>query len=473
MKDQTTAIILILLLVGAFLYLQAEPQPLGITVDYYNKGKKVSGLFAAYIKYDQIRINIHASNAEALKISNIQLVDASPPIFKENMPIISLETLEPGEKNKLILSSNLINTDSFVLMSQPVVFWVKISGKDEYDNTIYEESSMSLTFVDKVSPIEFKQIASNTDYNDGGDIMVMLSGTRWVAFDNSAKDIVLTTNSGGDWNIILADTTDTMYKHYVNPNNPDYITFFSHNTGGKAFYSEDAGGSWTEITMQGDGDTNYQSFSITDSGRIYCIQNDGGVGEIWYTDNGGTGWTQVTGHQTFTPNSYAAIATPKDDIIVYGSGNTGPDCGYSLNGGSSWTEAGRGPWITHAFYIDSNNYLISVGNNGNNAGVHIVKWKGTTISSSSTSRWGGSVPDDSNTVLMFDGSDFIYDEAKTKSTYKYDSDGNLYIISGRGKRLHYHGVSDTSGEGRILIKWQQWYTPGDPSCEQHELWTTT
>jgi len=318
--------------------------------------------------------------------------------------------------------------------------------------------------------IWLKQIASNSDYNDANDIMLMLSSTKYIAFDDSAKDIVQTINSGGDWTIKLANTTDILNKYYVNPNNPNYIIFFSDTFTEKVWYSEDAGNSWSELTLQGDGDQDKQVFSITDTGRIYTLQSDGGIGEIWYTDNGGTDWTQVTGHQAIDISSSVQIGTPKNEIIAYmGWNGVTTKAGYSLDNGSSWiedTDNTEGK-IYYALYIDSDNYVLAIASGGADGGVHIVKWKGTVISSSSTVNWARV-----KKIFQFDTNFLIWERYITASSSgaieKYDSSGRYYMCPGGFTTIRtmiYHGQSDISSENRICT------SPVFESTEQREMYS--
>ncbi len=318
-----------------------------------------------------------------------------------------------------------------------------------------------------------KRNASNTDFNDANDIMVMLSGTRWIAFDDSAKILYLTTDSGDNWVSKQAGIADTLDKFYVNPNNPDYITFFSITATEEAYFSENAGLTWTAITPQGDADQDFISYSIADSGRLYVIQNDGNSGEIWYSDDGGTGWTQVTGFQAHEPNATAIIASPKDDIIVYASSDgSNTFGGFTINGGGAWTEhtvvTASTPELVYAFYIDSNNYLLSskLSAGVNTIGVSIVQWQGVNIFTGATNDWYNSVRD----VFLFTSIDFVYTQRHATlptTMFRYDDNGDLFQVPGGfvNDNKYYLGASDTEGEDRIHKSLPV------SSTEQHELWT--
>jgi hypothetical protein len=136
-------IFILLILILPKLQIQKEAEPLSIVVEYYKDGQKVSGFFSAFIVYDQVRFNIYASNVGGTPLSNIQLVGASPKIFKDNLPLKSYETLAVGEKNKLIFSTALINIDYFLLMTQPVNFWAEVSADGATENS---ETTFQLTF---------------------------------------------------------------------------------------------------------------------------------------------------------------------------------------------------------------------------------------------------------------------------------------------------------------------------------------
>ena len=56
-------IFVLLILILPKIQLQQElDEPLSIKVEYFKNGQKVSGLFSAFVVYDQVRFSIYASN---------------------------------------------------------------------------------------------------------------------------------------------------------------------------------------------------------------------------------------------------------------------------------------------------------------------------------------------------------------------------------------------------------------------------
>jgi len=118
-----------------------EEGPVMVEVQYFKEGVEVTGLFGAYIEYDQVRFNIFATS-EGSTLSGIELVDASPLIFKEALPTTSFATLEPFEKNKLIFTSDFVDAIALSNLPQPVDFWLEVSAPGSAN----EETTFSLTF---------------------------------------------------------------------------------------------------------------------------------------------------------------------------------------------------------------------------------------------------------------------------------------------------------------------------------------
>lgn len=127
-----------------------RPKPLGIVIEHYSNGKKVGRLLSAFVKYDQIRINIYASNKGNIDIVNFSVVSAEPEIFYNSLPKFSNITLRPGDTNRLIFTTDLMNVTDLLELPQPINFYVKIKAADRGGNTEYKETNLSYEFVESL-----------------------------------------------------------------------------------------------------------------------------------------------------------------------------------------------------------------------------------------------------------------------------------------------------------------------------------
>jgi len=217
-------------------------EPFSITTDYYKDGRKVSGLFSTFIQYDQIRLNLHASNDGQLKISDIKLVSATPEIFNNSLPKISFETLEVGEKNKLVFTSNFIDANTLASLPQPVVFWAKISGKDEFGTTYTEETTFSLSFI--------QEVGGGTIFSGGIATLSLPQNTgRFYTINNMATSIDDQEYLQQDANIVIP--RDGVLKNL-------YVNVHTHQYGAGAYFTimkngygsgVQAGGSYTDLAV--------------------------------------------------------------------------------------------------------------------------------------------------------------------------------------------------------------------------------
>lgn len=166
-KKTKTKVILMSLIVGvlifglivgiyffAFYKLSKESDSgVGLKVHYYKDGVEIfpesviqSVVSPPGIEIDQISFDIIAENTKNLKIRDIQIIDASPTPFRNTLPT-TIQTLDIGETKLLWQSTDLIDVLQFEFYAQPVTFWIKISGKDEFlEEEIFVEHSVDLTF---------------------------------------------------------------------------------------------------------------------------------------------------------------------------------------------------------------------------------------------------------------------------------------------------------------------------------------
>jgi len=317
--------------------------------------------------------------------------------------------------------------------------------------------------------------SDSTSFAAANDWKVALSETVWVAWDDSDKSLNRTINSGGAWSEVqdLTATGDDFDQVYVNPNDANYLIVYNMSDWtAEAWYSTDNGATWTEVSSTPDNaDANNIAYSITDSGRIYALTNDGGNPECWYTDDGGTGWTEISGFTTTdAPTGDVYIASPSNGVVVmaWDDGNDSNGA-YTIDNGSAWTEL-RTPGtaavnIYAAFYTDANNYYFDVRVAGAEGGIHIVRFGGTTHYSSGTDNFYGKGEGSSNTTaipLQFDANWLVYSMADSTAdqfcVVGYDSSAYTYVkpaavtFNSIGDQYNFWGcgVSVDSGKHRIF-----------------------
>ena len=168
-------LILIIIAIGIFIFLNSnkfeEKKDLGFGVHYYNENKKEIFASSPYFSFD-----ILGNNRGNVKISNIQLVDASPEIFKNSL-IQQQTELEIGDIDKILFSSNLLSDEDLRLLPQPVKFWIRISGRVG-QQILEREAYLFLTFGDYS-----KFRTTNLAYSSGSISFTKTCGTELIRKD--------------------------------------------------------------------------------------------------------------------------------------------------------------------------------------------------------------------------------------------------------------------------------------------------
>ena len=96
------------------------------------------GIFetVSYNEYDEISFDISVTNTGNVPITNLQIVDAYPIEFKNSL-LTTTQSLAK-EESKILWNSSLMDSTNF---KSSQLFWVNISGTNEYTNKIVYESS--------------------------------------------------------------------------------------------------------------------------------------------------------------------------------------------------------------------------------------------------------------------------------------------------------------------------------------------
>jgi hypothetical protein len=138
-------VVIILLVLYNQNYKKNSDQSVGLKVHYYLNGKEVSNNLFSMVGgeyYDQIAIDITAYAVG--NFYNIKIDDAGPSPFKNALPTTT-RYLSSGE-NKVLWTSGLINTSQLESYSQPIRFYVNVSGISNTTQSIYySKANIDLT----------------------------------------------------------------------------------------------------------------------------------------------------------------------------------------------------------------------------------------------------------------------------------------------------------------------------------------
>jgi hypothetical protein len=333
-------------------------------------------------------------------------------------------------------------------------------------------------------------LASDTTYTTpGNDLKVMLSSMVAVAYDSANTNILKTFNAGSTWSIVKTGIS-SLSGFYVNSRDPNYLIAESTTTANTSYFSTDAGDNWTAITAPSTAGT-YISYSITDTGRLYCVHNSSGAVVIAYSDNNGSTWSVVSGNAVADcGGNYFEVSTPINDVIAYVGRGTDLIYGFTIDGGTTWTEnnpSSSNITIICALYLNSDNYLFDFySDSGTNAGMHFVKWGSETLSSSSTIRYGTHAPATSYRALKKFDQNSIYTTRIFTASGVWYYWGEVFISNSTiihmvpnffnyddyvGRR-QFQGVSLISSENRVFdVNWTTG-TKIERYSKQHTLYSS-
>jgi len=157
-------IAIVIFLILPQLQAPTEEGMIGLIPHYYKDGVEVFPKFSLLRfsvvtppggTYDQISFDISAINQD-VPIENIQIIGASPQVFKDALPTTT-QTLA-SEEIKTLWTSNLMDTEQFEAIS-PVNFWIEVSGIETYtDTTIFPDRAYS-------GDISFEAYILHSTYN--------------------------------------------------------------------------------------------------------------------------------------------------------------------------------------------------------------------------------------------------------------------------------------------------------------------
>jgi len=150
-NNKLIVILIIALAIGFFYYNSLGVDGSGLKVHYYKDGVEVFQIDSLSViqvdtsSYDEISFEIIGENTGDYPITNM-LVDSAEPIeFKDSLPTLS-KSLAVGETKTLWISDR-IDVHQFESLSQPIKFWVNISGESPYvSGKIYDYIELEMEF---------------------------------------------------------------------------------------------------------------------------------------------------------------------------------------------------------------------------------------------------------------------------------------------------------------------------------------
>ena len=133
-----------------FSQIPKEEGMISLTPHYYKDGVEVfpiKGLFSIVTPFgkppfetDQILFDISGTAGIDTSFSNIQIVDADPPEFKEALLHITPQSLNRGQTKKLWGEGDYVAIDTVQFEGQTINFWVNISAVNDYTReTVYAD----------------------------------------------------------------------------------------------------------------------------------------------------------------------------------------------------------------------------------------------------------------------------------------------------------------------------------------------
>jgi len=152
-KNPLVLVILVGILLISFFYLinLNEEEEVGFKVHYYKDGIEVfqsntlSVIQVDTSSYDEISFEIIGENLGNYPITNMQVDSAGPIQLKDSLPTLS-KSLSPKEKKTLWISDRM-DVHQFESLTQPIKFWVNISGESPYiQGKIYDYMELEMEF---------------------------------------------------------------------------------------------------------------------------------------------------------------------------------------------------------------------------------------------------------------------------------------------------------------------------------------
>jgi len=152
-KNPLVLVVLVGILLISFFYFfsLSESGGSGLIVHYYKDGVEVTPINSLSViqidtsSYDEISFEIIGENLGDYQINNMQVDSAGPIQLKDSLPTLS-KSLSPKETKTLWISDR-IDVHQFESLTQPIKFWVNISGESPYiQGKIYDYMELEMEF---------------------------------------------------------------------------------------------------------------------------------------------------------------------------------------------------------------------------------------------------------------------------------------------------------------------------------------
>jgi len=161
-------IVIGIVIFSLFYFINLSEKESQLNVHYYKDGVEVfsqenslSIITPPGQSFDQISFDIIGENLGNYPIENIQVSDAGPIQFKNAIPSLS-KSLNPKE-TKILWISDRMDAVQFESFSQPVKFWINISGDSPYiSDKIYNYMDLDISF-EQISCLTLVENAINVE----------------------------------------------------------------------------------------------------------------------------------------------------------------------------------------------------------------------------------------------------------------------------------------------------------------------
>ena len=216
-KKNDSWILIIVIIIGILFlnnYQNKQPDSMGFKVHYYKNNIEVfpQNTFSIVTppggNFDAISLEIQGTNTGSYDFTEMKIADATPSAFKAALPTTT-NTLLAGQ-TKSLWTSSLMATSQFESFSQPVRFWVDISGKNAYNgNTIHQTGYIDLAIT--------SQSNIQSGYNTAAD-----KGTITFPKPFTSTPIVIVSGKGiwsthGVTPYLVSNEGVTLSADYSNP----------------------------------------------------------------------------------------------------------------------------------------------------------------------------------------------------------------------------------------------------------------
>jgi len=224
----------------------------------------------------------------------------------------------------------------------------------------------------------WSQMAATKSWRYTNRVVVSPANSNLILAANRSGGISRSTDGGANFTTVLAAQAGMQVTFSPSDSNRVIATVLDYDFGAgswfsKAFYSTDAGATWTAATgigMSGFNSRIEVAFAPSDSTRVYAMQPNNG-GKVWRSNDSGQTFTQVTTSGSTGASWYnnGIWVSPTDpNFLVL----TGLNVYKSVNGGTTITTIGQGYITTEQPHPDAHTITMDPGFDGvNNKRIYV------------------------------------------------------------------------------------------------------